>query len=392
MFLMRLLEFLLGWVEWEAEGGFPERFLNLASRHRIPLTRTHRQGISLLGCCYARHYRRLRPLARRSGVRLRLTARHGLPFSSRRYRGRWGLAVGLAVYILMLQIFPHYIWSVDVTGNSEVPASRIESVMAGLGVRVGAGRTDFDLRTIQLKAIEELPELSWLAVNLEGSIAHIEVNERVTAEQPPDLSQPANLKASRDGRVVSTRIVDGQAVVQKGDAVVKGMLLASGVVDTAGGPLLKHARGEVLAETTHTFTTTIPLTETLNLPQKEGILRPTLQLFSLEIPLYTSGQLPDTYQEKVYVHPLTARGIRLPIGFTNRYYYPLTATVIHRTPQQAEELARQELEAWKTENLSGATIQSQEETRQQDNSAYSLSVTFSCVENIAVEEPIHIRS
>lgn len=392
MFLMRLLEFLLGWVEWEAEGGFPERFLNLASRHRIPLTRTRRQGISLLGCCYARHYRRLRPLARRSGVRLRLTARHGLPFSSRRYRDRWGLAVGLAIYILMLQIFPHYIWSVDVTGNSEVPASRIESVMAGLGVRVGAGRTDFDLRTIQLKAIEELPELSWLAVNLEGSIAHIEVNERVTAEQPPDLSQPANLKASRDGRIVSTRIVDGQAVVQKGDAVVKGMLLASGVVDTASGPLLKHARGEVLAETTHTFTTTIPLTETLNLPQKEGILRPTLQLFSLEIPLYTSGRLPDAYQEKAYVHPLTARGIRLPIGFTNRYYYPLAATVIHRTPQQAEELARQELKTWKAENLSGATIQSQEETQQQDDSSYSLSVTFSCVEDIAVEEPIHIRS
>lgn len=392
MFIMQWLQFLLGWVEWEAEGGFPERFLNLATREHIPLTRTRRKGISLLGCCYARHYRRLRPLARRSGVRLHVTARHGVPFFTRRYRHRWGLAVGLAVYVLLLQIFPQYIWSIDIIGNTNVPASQIESVMADLGVKIGVSRTSFDLRKIQLQAIESLPELSWMAVNLEGSIAHIEVNERVNAPLTPDLSQPANLKAACDGRVIATRIVDGQAIVHAGDAVVKGMLLASGIIDTTNGPLIKHARGEVLAETTHTFTTTIPLKETQILPQANGQLRPTLQLFSLQIPLYTSGSLPDHYQEVVYPHPLTARGVRLPIGFTNRYYYPLEPTEIRRTPQQAAELAQQQLEEWKVTELPNATIQSQDKAESQDTSSYTLSVTFSCIENIAVEELIQLRS
>lgn len=391
MFLMRLWRFFAGWVEWEAEGGFPERFLNLAARDGIPLDHTKRQGSLMLGYCYARHYRRLRPLARRSGVRLRVTARHGIPFRTRRYRRRWGLAAGLAVYILLLQILPRYIWSVDVGGNTTVSAARIEAVMQELGVYVGAARTSFDLRTIQLQAIEALPELSWLTVNLEGSIAHIEVNERITAEDLPDPDQPTNLKAACDGRVVSTRIVEGQAMVQEGDAVVKGMLLASGIVDTTRGPLLKHARGEVLAETTHTFTVGIPLEEVQELPQNDGIFRPTLQLFSLRIPLYTSHPLPEAYTERVYDHSLVAAGVRLPIGFSDRYYYPLKPTTVKRTQAEAAALAEQALQEWKAGQLADAEIRRESRNEAFDGATYSLTVTYSCVENIAVEEPILLQ-
>lgn len=37
MFLIRLLRWLFGFVRWEAEGGFPERLLNLAARPGAPL-------------------------------------------------------------------------------------------------------------------------------------------------------------------------------------------------------------------------------------------------------------------------------------------------------------------------------------------------------------------
>ncbi len=391
MFLINLVHFLLGWVEWEAQGGFPERFLNLAAREHIPLFHTRRQDISLLGGCYARQYRRLRPLARRSGVRLRLTARHGMPFKTRRYRQRQGLAVGLALYILLLQIFPHYIWSIDIRGNREVSAAHIEATMADLGVKVGTARTAFSLRDIQLQAIQSLPELSWLAVNLEGSIAHIDVSERITAQNPPDQSQPTNLKAICDGQVVSTRIVEGQAVVHKGDAVVKGMLLASGIVDTANGALFKHARGEVMALTTRTFTTSVPLQETQERPQARAILRPTLQLFSLRIPLYTNAALPDNFVEQTQAHPLTARGVRLPVGITNQYIYPVQPTLIHRSESQAAALAQRRLEEWKRTELDGATIQEQKLDGHTDTDAYTLTATFRCIQNIAVEEPIHLH-
>ena len=50
MFLIRLLRWLFGFVRWEAEGGFPERLLNLAARQELPLWGVSRQGETLSAC------------------------------------------------------------------------------------------------------------------------------------------------------------------------------------------------------------------------------------------------------------------------------------------------------------------------------------------------------
>ena len=56
MFFIQFLRFLRGWIWFEAEGGFPERMLNLAARADIGLWNTCRQGIVLKACCFARDY------------------------------------------------------------------------------------------------------------------------------------------------------------------------------------------------------------------------------------------------------------------------------------------------------------------------------------------------
>lgn len=392
MFLTKILRLMIGWVEWEGEGGFPERFLNLAALNGIPIGETKRHGILLLGSCQAKHYRLLRPIAKKSGMRLHITKRKGLPFRIKPLRQRWGLAVGVAVYIFLLNLFPQYIWSVQVRGNQTVSTDRIISVMADLGVFVGGKRTGFNMRRVQLQTIEELPELSWLAVNLKGSIAHIDVNERLLADTPPDQSQPTNLKATCDGRIISTRILEGLALVKSGDAVVEGMLLASGIVDTAHGPILKHARGEVMAETKRVFTTRIPLSETNMLPQEAGILEPSFRLFWLQIPLYTNQPIPKESIIKEYDHTIVANGVQLPIGFTHTYRYPLVPTLVERTPEEAALLAEEELKIWKENYLSKATIVNESKIEDVVDGEYELTVNFSCIENIAEEVPIGIQS
>ena len=51
MFIIRFLRWLFGWAEFEAEGGFPERLLNLAARGGVTLWNTGRHGASLQACC-----------------------------------------------------------------------------------------------------------------------------------------------------------------------------------------------------------------------------------------------------------------------------------------------------------------------------------------------------
>ena len=296
MFIIRFLRWLLGWVEFEAEGGFPERLLNLAARGGIPLWDTGRRGVVLTARCFARKYKKLRPIARKAGVRLHVVRRHGVPFFLHRYRARAGLVAGLATYVVLLQILSQQIWVMQVSGNRKVSEADILSVMEELGVHKGGRMKDLDIQALQIEALQKLPDLVWLTVNPEGAIAHIEVAER----QPPpaviDKSAPSNIKASRDGRIVRMEVYGGQAAVKEGDAVVRGMLLVSGVVDTSVGPVMRKSNAKIFAETSRSLEVSVPLKETKLLPDGYRILRPTFHLFQFGIPLYTDGPLEGEFQ------------------------------------------------------------------------------------------------
>ena len=128
MFLIRFLRWLFGWVRLTAEGGFPERLLNLAAREEIQLWGICRQGITLTACCRAKDYKRLRQPARKACMRMRVRERHGAPFFLRRYHARAGIAVGLAAYILLLHFFSQRIWAIDVIGNEKLSDREIEEL------------------------------------------------------------------------------------------------------------------------------------------------------------------------------------------------------------------------------------------------------------------------
>ena len=84
----RLLRWVVGWVRVVTEGGYPERLLNDLTAAHIPIWNVHRRGEETRFSCMAGDYRRLRPLARRACLRMRVGQKHGLPFWRHRYRHR----------------------------------------------------------------------------------------------------------------------------------------------------------------------------------------------------------------------------------------------------------------------------------------------------------------
>lgn len=392
MFLIRLLRWLFGWVYFEAEGGFPERLLNLAARDEIGLWGVRRKGIVLKACCPVREYRRLRSPARRSGMRIHIAEKHGLPFIIHRYQARAGVAAGLAVFIFILQMFSGRIWVVKVRGNEKLSSEQILSVMEGYGVREGADLSKLDIPGLQLMALKALPDLGWCTVNLNGSVAYVDVAERIPTPELPKTAPPSNIKASCDGRIVSVEAYSGQAVVQKGDAVAKGMLLVSGVIDTKIGPILKRSQARVLAETTKKLEVSVPLREICTLPSGRVIDRTSLHLFTLNIPLYTDGPIDAGANVTVDRRLLTANGLELPVGFLNRRYELLQQTEIVRTEEEAAVLAKQQIDEKATAELSSAQIQSANESGTVTNGCYVLKGEYVCIMDIGVEEPLNIEN
>lgn len=388
MFLMRFLRSLIGWVQFEAEGGFPERLLNFAAREKIRLWNTYRRGVCLNACCRARDYRKLRPLARRACMRLRVQKKHGVPFFLHRYRARAGILVGVVVFAALFRLLSARIWVIDMHGLEATTRQEVLAVLEPLGVRLGAPAAALDMTAIQLAGIQKLEHVSWLAVNLEGSIAHVEIKERGALPEITDTGRPSNIKAARTGVILSMTVTSGQPAVKVGDAVAEGTLLVSGVVDSTKGPILKRAQAVILAETSRTLTVRVPLRETRLLPTGETLYRPTLDVFGMHIPLFTDGPIDAEYALELDERPVMANGIALPVGYTGRTYRLLAPAEIVRSEEEAALLAAELLEGKVAGELGAVTITARTQAGRLEDGWYVLTGQYTCTEDIGVEEQL----
>lgn len=370
----------------ECQGGYPERFLNLAAEQHVPLWDVRRDKESLWCRADAVNYSRLRPVARRAQVRMRVRKKQGIVFRIRRLGLRWGIILGVALFYLVLQLLCSRIWVLRVRGNSTVPAEDIFAVLRPLGVYEGAVFSDVDMTDLRLTALQQLPDLIWLTVNQHGSIVTVEVQER-TPITPITETTPANVVAECDGIIVKIDTVRGQPTAKIGDAVRRGDLLISGVMDSKVGPQLKHAAGTVLARTTHTIRCTVPLRDTISAVDRV-ITRSSLSVFGWKIPLYASGTLSAADTIVTEHHPLTANNIPLPLGITHEQHTYQKEMVITRTQAEALSLAKKELQ--RTEAALPSDFKVEHRTVHTETTADGITITAVCVgvQNIATERAI----
>lgn len=389
---MRLWRFAVGYVWFQAEGGFPEKFVSDAAAAGISLSESRREGELLFACCAAKDYRRLRPLARRACMRLRLVRKSGLYFRLFPYRKRAGVPVGLVLAAVLLTVLSRRIWIVQPEGNAALSDEKILETAAALGVYPGCRIEDIDMELLRLRALDLLPETVYVSVNPSGCVARVAVSER---EPAPDIQNFkknfSNLVAARDGKILSTEIYSGQGTVAVGEGVTAGTLLVSGAVESASGnTVLRRSAGKIMAQTVHTLSVTVPFTEEELLPDGNTFFRPSLRFLSWEIPLYTCGEPVGDYAVSVYRH-LPRRGeLTIPIGFIHRRYDRLQRTAVPHTVAEAALLAEQRLAAQK-EALGAAGVSVLEETDkkiEKTDSGYILTVVCRCEEDIAKEVPL----
>lgn len=380
---------LAGTVLIECEGGFPERFLNEASNRHIALWDVSRKGISLFCRCKATDYRLLRPVAHTASVRMRVRERHGLSFLLRPFRLRWGLAVGMILFVVLLQLLSSRVWIIRISGNEQVSSDAIREVLEPLGIYEGTAPSAVDLPQLQLTALQQLPELVWLTVNFESSTALVEVRERQEAK-PIIPDQPTNIVATQDGVIISIDAVSGQAMVKVGDAVTEGTLLISGVMDSKVGPLLKHAEGIVTARTTHTLTVTVPFEEEVPDVTPRVVSRPCLYLLGLRVPLYASIDIEGDYTQETTQYPLCAYGKELPVGVEVTRLIFAETECCTRTEEEARAEAQRRLADLVKTLQEEVCVESELLTEVKTDESWTVTGTYTCVESIGRYEPLQM--
>ncbi len=380
-----------GSVTARCEGGYPEQFINDATQRGLALWDIRCDGVFLSYSCAADDYAKLRPLARRACMRMRVQKKRGLPFWLKPLRHRGGLFLGVLLFFVILHSLSSRVWVVEVVGNTHVSQEEILQTLASLGVGEGTVFNDIDISGLQLETLQQLPALTWLAVNQKGSTLTVEVRERQPAA-PIEETAPSNILSTHDGVIVKLHVESGQAAVKVGDAVTKDSLLISGVVDSKVGPLLKRAVGTVVARTQESIMVTVPLTQTVTDPSPKTVEELSFHLLGFTVPLYTPTKHNGNYTLVKKDYPLRVYGRKLPIGFSKQCYVFEQTKTVHHSEEETLQLAKEKLHQSEQEQFADATVEKAVIKEHRTKEGWQLVGTYTCVRQIGSTQPINLQT
>ena len=389
MFFLTFIRYLHGYVKFKAQGAFIERFLNLAARDRIPVWNGKKLGGVYTGHTSAGAYRKLRPHARKSGVRIRVIEKRGVPFKRRKYRHRRGLLVGLGLFLAFIFLTSRFIWRVEVSGNERVPENEIIAVLDKIGVSPGKLRSSIDVRGAERRVLLALEDLSWTALNIKGSTVYAVVRERDLKPPMVDPDMPCNIVAARSGQITSMIVFEGQAMKSVGDAVLEGEIMVSGITeDRLGQNLFRHARARVTARVQHQIVIETPLVQNEFVETGEIKTRRILHVFGWDLPLFLPRKIPFPYHVERSQSLLQIAGTEFPVGIFTERYVLMKETAVTHTEEEARSMALHALEMRRRAELDGAEIIDRAITGSLKDGIFILKADYICNMDIALERRI----
>ena len=341
--LQQAVNFCKGHVTVRVESGFPERVLNLCAARQIKFWDLQWETpLSFTFTMTRRSFRSLREHREKLGAEMQVVGREGLPYFVRRFRRRYVLVAGLGMCALALLVGSFFVWDFRIEGN--VGVSDEEILRALDKCSVGIGTYSFSIQSEQLRnqILLEIPELSYIAVNVSGCRAYIQVRERTPKPELVDTRQPGNTVAARDGLVTAVQPYDGEKLVLPGTTVQEGQLLISGITDDEqAGTRFLRGMGKVYARTWYNLQCQVPGTVREKAYTGEEHTRYAICWGRTRINFYNSGSIPWGDCDKIVTRTKLALpgGIALPITIVKETYRCYEEQTVERSQREAEELA-----------------------------------------------------
>ncbi len=387
--MLTVLRCIRGYVRFSVTGKYPERFINITSRRHVRLWDIQRGEEGFSACMYRSDYRQIRTLRRKSGVRLRLSEKYGLPHLLFRYRDRAGVLIGMCAFILSVFVMSLFIWSIDINGLQTLSESQMSDLLRDHGLYVGAFKPGLDYGRISRDILIEQHEIGWMAVNVTGSYASVEVKEEAPPPEVEDVATPCNIKARCDGQILRIEAYEGDTVITEGSGVIENQLIVSGVkVDGQGASRLVHASARVIARTKRQASFSMSRQTAVLRPDGETVERKSFEVFGLHLP-YRFDAVGSPYSAvTVRIDAPSPLGVSLPVGIRTERVSALRSVETEMDENSAKELLTREAELYEAFTLQDCTVEARDDQLSFKDGVYTLNVTYTCIEDIAYAEAI----
>lgn len=280
-------------------------------------------------------FRRVRPLVRKSKVRLKIVSRRGLPFFLKRNRKRKMWATGAACFFLLLYAMSLFIWDIEFEGNYRYTDDTLSRYLEERSVVCGMRKYLVDCPGLESELRAAFPEISWVSARVSGTrlLIHIKENQVLSDIEKEDEA-PADLMARKEGVIRSMIVRSGSAQVSLGESVEAGQILVKGTVsitDDSGQEVKTYdvrADGDIWAQTEYSYEEEIPIIRQVRVPtgrEKSG--------WFLKIGGFSYTWLLPAFGEKEWDYVTEEQQVRL---FGNFYLPVFVGTIKGREMEEYE--------------------------------------------------------
>ncbi len=382
--LLKLIRFLRGYVDFTAKGKFPERFLNITARYGINLWNSVPSENGLNATMSVSDYRKIRLIAKKSKVKTKITAKHGLPFLTAKYKNRIGIPIGGFVCIILLIVLSNFIWGVSITGTANVSKTHILSLLSEKGIKTGGYKNNIDVQKIEREIMLEVQEIGWMSINITGNVVSVEIMEKSEKPQLNENQTPCNIKARCDGVITKISARKGTTEVLKGSGVVKGDLLVSGITQTKMNTVqYVRAEAEIFADVISEKELKLPTK--YNYTNLSGASTNRTRTFFLwcELPISISF---NSYDKSIFTQQIencTLNNVVLPIGIKTETTYEMTEAEKNIDEKTARKIFENSILLYEVFEKPNSTVKSRQFNIKKTKNNYNCEISYTFNENIA---------
>ena len=289
-------------------GDCNENFINLCTKNGVSVWNIDRFRENLYINIFACDYHKIPKLRRlnKSKLKIKVNKKQGLPFIIRRYLSRPGLFVGFVLFLAINIFLSQFIWIIGVEGNEKIETEKIVEACSDLGINIGDKKDKIDTYNSKNELAIMFDDIAWASINVEGSRLTVNISEASNSKKEENIFA-RNIIASRDGVIKKIEVTSGVKNVVVNQAVRKGDLLVSGVVENLYQIRFVSATGKIIAETNRQQTLKLNKEMKIKNTHTYEDKRSVIKFFWLEIPTYLSG-VNYSYEAKTLKNYLTLFG------------------------------------------------------------------------------------
>ena len=231
------------YIKIEFCGHSPERFINLCRQKQIAIWSLESDTIKYSCCIYAKDFKKLKAFARKSKVKIKIVEKHGLSFVLFRYRKRKWFLLGIMLAFCMMFSLSRFIWNIEIEGNQGISDDVIYDYLKEKRIYSGMKKSKVDCDKICKELRLDFHKIIWVSASLNGTSLKLDIREgKELSGSSANMEEGHDIISQANGTISSIVTRSGVPNVKKGDTVIKGQVLVSGVIE------IKNDAGELIRE------------------------------------------------------------------------------------------------------------------------------------------------